>query len=58
MTVKFENKHSGEIVALNDVSLLSGETKCFSTIGYGIDFADGTFCVMDRSTFRLITVKA
>lgn len=57
MTVKFENKNNGKIAVHENVSLMTTGTTMLGTTGYGLDFEDGTCCVVSKKSWTLISVK-
>ena len=57
MTIVFENKHSGELLNVEDVKFFTTEATCLGVTGFDVHYNDGTFNLFSKRTWRLIMVK-
>ena len=57
MTIVFENKHSGELLNVEDVKFFTTEATCLGVTGFDVHYNDGTFNLYSKHTWRLIMVK-
>lgn len=58
MTITFENKQSGKVIKVENVSMFSTSCTCLGRTGFGVNYTDGTFNLFPGSEWRLICVTA
>jgi hypothetical protein len=57
MTITFENKHTSEIIKVEDVKFFTTDATCLGVTGFDVHYNDGTFNLYSKKTWQLIMVK-
>lgn len=57
MTITFENKHTEDIIIVDDVKFFTTDSECLGVKGFSVHYNDGTFNLYSDSAWRLIMVK-
>ena len=56
MTVKFVSRNGDKVIVHEGVSLMNADSTLFGVTGYYLSFDDGTYCMVSKQSFTLVSV--
>lgn len=58
MKAVFKNKYTEKIITHDEVKHMRADDECLGVKGWGLIFEDDTFCIVIKSCFDLVEIRA